>query len=197
MPRLIFQLAFLLTAHAAPGEPLPETKTPLLPDECQNAASVVSSGAPASKLISSYDRLGACTVGYRVPALVTAWGRSASTTAELGWREKITASVSDGRLLSAVATVARQSNRSQQERMSALSMLTHLMRPGRFLHPSFWYHSDTMALSVASDIDVDPGTQPISSSDRAAALSQLDAMATSDPDPSARKVAQRLSQLLR
>jgi hypothetical protein len=103
----------------------------------------------------------------------------------------------DRRILDAALAVGTSSSRSVQERVSALStMMMLLSNGGRSLSMTLWDQPQRGQPDIVADIDVMPGEQPITAADRSAVLQALRAMASTDSDPRARLVAQRLAELL-
>jgi hypothetical protein len=192
----VLALAWAITAGPGDrGTPRSSAAVPPAATVCERAAQIVQAGAPADSIISSYSTLNECAIELVVPALVSAWGRSVSAD-ERSWRQQLTTEISDRRLLTAVLNAAKQP-RPDEERVSALSMLSHLMSPGHFLTMPFWFHATEGQLADAIDSKVEQGSQPITAADRLAALQGLDTMASTDGNPTARAAAKRLAALLR
>jgi hypothetical protein len=164
--------------------------------DCQSAAQQVQAGLPALGLGGAYVTLAACPVATSVPALTAAWTRIASGDEDIAWRGSVSVRFADRRILHAALAAGMSSMRSVEERTSALSTVMSLLTPGRGLNTTFWYHPQGAQPDVVADIDVTPGEQAITSSDRAAVVQALSTMASSDSDTQARLVAQRLMVLL-
>jgi hypothetical protein len=120
----------------------------------------------------------------------------ASSGDDFGWREWISVRVADRRILHAALAAGTSASRSVEERTSGLSTVVSLLQPGRGFTTTLWYRPRDARLDVVGDVDVVPGEQPITAADRAAVVRALRAMASSDRDPQARIVAQRLTALL-
>jgi hypothetical protein len=165
--------------------------------DCQSAARQVRTGSPKSGMAEAYNALLFCAAATAAPALAAAWTRVAEDTSDFRWREASSVRFADRRILDAALAVGTSSSRSVQERVSALStMMMLLSNGGRSLSMTLWDQPQRGQPDIVADIDVMPGEQPITAADRSAVLQALRAMASTDSDPRARLVAQRLAELL-
>ena len=165
--------------------------------DCQSAARQVRTGSPKSGMAEAYNALLFCAAATAAPELAAAWTRVAEDTSDFRWREASSVRFADRRILDAALAVGTSSSRSVQERVSALStMMMLLSNGGRSLSMTLWDQPQRGQPDIVADIDVMPGEQPITAADRSAVLQALRAMASTDSDPRARLVAQRLAELL-
>ena len=162
-----------------------------LRDDCRLATQVIETGVPAPKTEWAYGIIASCSSDQQASALAAAWARPMDGQ-RLEMIAARSASIADARLLDATVRVATSPERTVAERIAALNLVTHYLKPGWGISQEFWMQPERFSMSIWADAPQEAGDVPITDADRQAALAALRAMSASAADPRGAPVAARL-----
>lgn len=191
-PALLVPLAGILTLSSVAGaQSRSQDDENRLRNDCRLATQVIETGVPAPKTEWAFATIGSCSSDQQARSLASAWARPTNGTS-LEVLAARSASIADARLLRATVAVATSPDRSVAERIAALNLVTHYLKPGWGISPEFWERPDRFSITIWPDSPQEAGDEPITDADRQAAHAALQAMSTSTTDRLGAPVAARL-----